>query len=68
MTLLHGFNDPHRHSPSPLVGEGREGGTHPKDARAATSSEPHALVAIPPSPTLPHKGGGGRFALSEIQV
>ncbi len=68
MTLLHGFNDPHRHSPSPLVGEGREGGTHPKDAREAILSDAPTLVAIPPSPTLPHKGGEGRFALSEIQV
>jgi len=37
-------------APSPLVGEGRGGGS---STRGASSG-------APPSPTLPHKGGGGR--------
>ncbi len=36
--------------PSPLVGEGREGGGRMR-----------RCVRLPPSPTLPHKGGGSRL-------
>jgi valyl-tRNA synthetase len=43
-------------SPSPLVGEGREGGKPQTPA-----------PAVPPSPTLPHKGGEGRPLLALTQ-
>jgi xanthine dehydrogenase accessory factor len=52
--------------PSPLVGEGREGGTaFRRNARAANSSAASPLVTIPPSPTLPHKGGEGGLSWHE---
>jgi ATP-dependent Lhr-like helicase len=55
--------------PSPLVGEGREGGLRPeRDAREATCSVPQAHIPIPPSPTLPHKGGEGRSSLADLIV
>ncbi len=42
-------------SPSPPVGEGREGGTAPAGTTPAVASD----TGIPPSPSLPHKGGEG---------
>ena len=53
-------------NPSPLVGEGREGGK-----RFARSAREAILICngeggpLPPSPALPHKGGEGRVALVE---
>jgi hypothetical protein len=53
-------------TPSPLVGEGREGGTAPRrDAREAISSGYKEGGPVPPSPALPHKGGEGMVALAE---
>ncbi len=52
--------------PSPLVGEGREGGTaFRRNARGANSSAASPLVTIPPSPALPHKGGEGGLSWHE---
>jgi hypothetical protein len=49
--------------PSPLVGEGQGGGCHTTRVRDSTeiSFIPKALIpGLPPSPALPHKGGGSR--------
>ena len=46
------------HKPSPLVAEGREGGIAP--AGLSAPGWPYAEGGIPPSPTLPHKGGEDR--------
>lgn len=52
--------------PSPLVGEGRERGKRSaRSAREAIHSEARAHVAVPPSPTLPHKGGAGGLSWRE---
>ncbi len=61
-----------RGEPSPLAGEGREGGETAGAGRAAeahasasaslgapTTASPGAAAVSPPSPTLPRKGGGG---------
>ncbi|HEY8565453.1 MAG TPA: isoleucine--tRNA ligase [Beijerinckiaceae bacterium] len=60
-------------SPSPLEGEGREGGAlgqtdtasdHPTSPGASASSEPSlSTPGLPPSPTLPRKGGEGTASL-----
>ncbi|WP_084639864.1 GNAT family N-acetyltransferase [Kaistia adipata] len=44
--------------PSPLVGEGWVGGA-PPPAEAPTGTSRPASAPVPPSPTLPHKGGEG---------
>ena len=43
-------------SPSPLVGEGRGGGCHAAPSERTLPFE----TALPPTLTLPHKGGGNR--------
>ncbi len=45
-------------SPSPPVGEGREGGTAPAGSMPAVADG----IGTPPSPSLPHKGGEGPHA------
>ncbi len=45
--------------PSPLVGEGWQGGIAP--AILSAPNTPHVEGGIPPSLTLPHKGGEDRL-------
>ena len=50
-------------APSPLVGEGRGGGyatSRTSTPTLVSSGESKCLDAPPPTPTLPHKGGGSQ--------